>query len=65
MLKWCVCVLTGLWTEQYDQIMRWWSSKPQSGIAQVLEYATYYDVILPLHPCFTSPHHSYHTSSSA
>ena len=29
-------VLTGLRTEQYDQIMSWWSSNPQSGIAQVL-----------------------------
>ena len=25
----CVCVLTGIWTEQYECIMRWWGSNPQ------------------------------------
>ena len=51
----CVCVLTGLQTEQYDQIMRWWGSKPQSGIAQVLDSAAYCYVILPHRPCYSIP----------
>ena len=60
-----VCVLTGLRTEQYDQIMRWWDSKPQSGISQVLDSAAYWYVILPRRSCYYSPCRSYHTSSSA
>ena len=43
----CVFVLTGLRTGQYDQIMRWWSSNPQSGIATVLDSVDYCYVILP------------------
>ena len=60
-----VCVLTGLPTEQYDQIMRWWSSKPQSGIATVLDSDAYCYVILPYRSCYSIPRHSYHTSSSS
>ena len=63
-LYYLLCVLTGLWTDQYDQIMRWYSSKPQSGIATVLYYADYFYIILPHHPCYSSPRRSYHTSSS-
>ena len=55
----CVCVLTGLRTDKYDRLMRWWSYNPQSGIAQVLDYVAYCDVILPRRPCYTSPHCSY------
>ena len=61
----CVCVLTGLRTEQYYQIMRWWSSNPQSRISTVLDSAAYCYVILPCHPCYSSPRRSYHTSSSS
>ena len=61
----CLCVLTGIRTNQYDQLMRWWSSNTQSGIAQVLDSDAYCDVILPLRPFYISPHCSYHTSSSA
>ena len=43
-----VCVLTSLWTGKYDQIMRWWSSKPQSGIATVLDSVAYCYVLLSL-----------------
>ena len=60
----CVCVLTGIWNDQYKKIMRWWSSKPQSGISQVLDSAAYCDVIIPHHPCYSSPRRIYHTSSS-
>ena len=55
-----VCVLTGIQTEQYDQIMRWWDSKPQSGISQVLDSAAYCYVILPHRPCYHIPHRIYH-----
>ena len=61
----CVSVLTGLWTKKYDRIMRWWDSKPQSGIDQVLDYAAYCCVLYPTPPCYSSPHCIYHTSSSA
>ena len=60
-----VCVLTGLWTEQYDQIMRWWGSESQLGIAQVLDSAAHCYVILPRLPYYSNPRRSYHTSSSA
>ena len=40
------CVLTGLWDGQYDRIMRWFSSKTQSGIATTLDYVAYWYVIL-------------------
>ena len=60
-----VCVLTGLRTDKYDRLMRWWSYNPQSGIAQVLDYVAYCDVILPRRPCYTSPHCSYQKISSA
>ena len=59
-----VCVLTGIWNEKYDQNMRWWDSKPQSGISQVLDYAAYCYVILTRHPWYSNPCSSYHTSSS-
>ena len=59
-----VCVLTGLQTEKYDRIMRWWSSKPQSRIATVLDSDTYCYVILPFRPSYYSTHRSYQTSSS-
>ena len=42
-----VCVLTGLRNGQYDQIMRWWSSKPHSGIATVLDSVDYCYLRLP------------------
>ena len=58
-----VRVLTGLWTGQYDRIVRWWSSKPQSGIATVLDSSAYYYVLLPRLTCNFIPHHSYHTRS--
>ena len=44
--------------------MRWWGSKHQSGIDQVLDYAAYCYVILPRHPCYSSTCRSYHTGSS-
>ena len=43
----CVCVLTCLHTDKYDQIMRWWSSKTQLGIATFLDSAACCYVILP------------------
>ena len=46
----CACVLTCLRNGQYELIMRWWSSKPQSGIATVLDYSAYCYVILPRLP---------------
>ena len=36
-----VCVWTGLQEKWYDWIMRWWCSKPQSGIATSLDSAAY------------------------
>ena len=42
-----MCVLNRLRTGQYDQIMRWWSSKPHSGIATVLDSVAYGYVLLP------------------
>ena len=60
-----VCVLTGLRTEQHDQIMRWWSSKPQSGISQSLDSAVYCYVFISRCSCYSSPRRSYHTSSYA
>ena len=59
-----VCVLPGLWTEQYDRIMRWLVPS-LSRIATVLDSAAYCYVILPHRPCYSSPRRSYHTSSSA
>ena len=59
----CVCVLTGLCTGKYDWIMIWWSFKPQSGIATVLDYSAYCYVLLPRPPYYSSPCHSYHTKS--
>ena len=53
-----ICVLTGLRTDQYDRIMRWWISKTQSGIDIVLESAAYCFLILPRRPCYSSPHRS-------
>ena len=61
---WCVCVLTGLWNKKYDRIMRWWGSKPQSGIDEVLDSAAYCYVLLPRLPCYSSTSCSYQTSSS-
>ena len=58
-------VLTGIWTNQYDQIMRWCSSKFQSGISQVLDYVAYCYVILPRRPYYSILGRSYHTSLSA
>ena len=59
-----MCVLSGINTEQYDQIMRWWGSKPQSGISQVLDSSAYYFVLIPSRPCYFSIICSNHTSSS-
>ena len=56
-------MLTGLQTGNYDQIMRWWSSKPQSGIATVLGSVTYCYVLLYCLPCYSSSHFKYHTRS--
>ena len=61
----CVCVLTGLCTEHYDQIMRWWGSEPQSGISQVLDSVDYCYVLPPHRPCYFIPCRSFNTSSSA
>ena len=61
----CVCVLNGLRTEQYDQIMRWWISKPQSGITKDLDSAAYHYVIISLRLCYYITCRIYHTSSSA
>ena len=58
-----MCVLTGIRTGQYDRIMRWWSSKPQSGIDTVLESAAYCYVIIPRLPWCSIPRSSYHTRS--
>ena len=58
-------MLTGLQTEQYDRIMRWWISNPQSSIATILDSAAYCCVILPRRPFYSIPHRIYHTSSSA
>ena len=57
-----VCVLTGPQTGNYEQIVRWWSLKPQSGIATVLDYTTYCYVLLPRIPFYSSTLHNYHTS---
>ena len=56
-------MLTGLRTGQYDQIMRWWSSNPQSGIATVLDSVDYCYVLLPHLPYYSSPRLSYHMRS--
>ena len=45
--------------------MRWWSSKSQSSISQVLYSAVYCYVILYRRPCYSSPCRSYHTGSYA
>ena len=37
----CVYVLPVSRGEQFDQIMRWWSSKPQSVTARTLDYVIY------------------------
>ena len=58
-----VCVLTGLWTRKYDQIMRWWSSKPQLGVDTVLDYVTYGYVLPHWLPWYYSPQLSYHMRS--
>ena len=58
-----MCVLNRLRTGQYDQIMRWWSSKPHSGIATVLDSVAYGYVLLPWLPCYSIPHLSYPTRS--
>ena len=55
-------VLTGLWDGQYDQIIRWCISKPRSGIDIDLDSVAYCSVLLPLLPCYSSPHLSYHMS---
>ena len=60
-----VYMLTGLWTGQYDLIMRWRSSKPQSGIATVLDSAAYCYVLIPHLPWYYSTCRSYHTRSFA
>ena len=60
-----VCVLTGLRTDQYDQIMRWWGSNPQSEIAQFLDTASDCCVLPPCRPCYSTPFRVYHTSSFA
>ena len=51
----CVCVLTGLRNKKYDRIMRWWDSKPQSVIAQVLDSAAYCYVLCPAPPATIVP----------
>ena len=62
-LTYNVCVLNGLWTGKCDQIMRWWSSKPQSGIATVLDYVEYFYVDLTCLPFYFSPRIIYHIGS--
>ena len=64
-IHFCVCVLTGLRTEQYDRIIIWWSSKLQSGIDQFLDSSAYCYEILPHCSCYSSPRQSYHMISSA
>ena len=44
--------------------MRLWDSKPQSGISEVLDSASYCYVLLPRRSCYYSTHRSYHISSS-
>ena len=56
----CVCVWTGFGNGKYDQIMRWWSSKPESAIATVFEYVAYCYVHLHLLTWYYSPRLSYH-----
>ena len=58
-----VYVLTGLRTGKYDQVMRLWSPKPQSGIDSVLDYIAYCYVLLPRLPCYSIPRLNYHTRS--
>ena len=45
--------------------MRWCISKPQSGIATVLDSAAYFCVILTRRPCYSNPCRSYQASSSS
>ena len=61
----CVCMLANLRTGKYDRIMRWWGSKPRSGIATVLDSPTYCYIIIPRPTCYSSPQQRYHTSSFA
>ena len=58
-----MCVLTGLWAGKYDQNMRWWSFKPQSGTSKALDSVAYCYVLLTYLACYYSPHLSYHTRS--
>ena len=59
-----MCGLTSIGTEQYELIMRWWGSNPQSCISQVLYHAAYCYVNLPDRPCYSNLRRSYHTISS-
>ena len=54
---------TGIRTGKYYRIMRWWSSKPQSGIPTVLDSVAYCCVRLPRLPRYSIPCLSYHTRS--
>ena len=56
-------MLTGIRTGKYYRIMRWWSSKPQSGIPTVLDSVAYCCVRLPRLPRYSIPCLSYHTRS--
>ena len=60
-----MCVLNGLQTRRYDQIVIWWSSNPQSGIDTVLDSGAYFYIRIPCLPCYSSPRLSYHTRSFA
>ena len=60
-----LCVLTGLWDRQYDLNMRWWSSKPQLGIATALNSIAYCYIFLPCLHCYSSPHLIYQMKSFA
>ena len=48
--QWDVCVFTGLRAGQYDQIMRWWISTPQSEMATALDSVAYCYVLIPRLP---------------
>ena len=50
-----MCVLTGLRTYKYVQVMRLWISKPQSRLAQVLDSAANCYVLYPAFPATLFP----------
>ena len=58
-----MCVLTSLRTGKFGRIMRWCSSKTQSGISTVLDSVVYCYVLLTILLFYSSPQLSYNTRS--